>query len=60
MGGDFVVNSGFEKALPFFVEDIRYHIIYFLGTKTNHSVRNERPFCRGFSWHILVFTDIVN
>ena len=38
MGGDFVVNSGFEKALPFFVEDIRYNIIFF-----GH--QNE-PFCK--------------
>ena len=52
VGGDhFVVNSGFEKALPFLVEDI----IIILGHQNNQSVRDEKFFFRGFSGHSLFF-----
>ena len=42
------------------VEKNRVGDAILLGTKTNHSVRNEKQFCRCFSGHILIFIDIVN
>ena len=47
-----VVKSGFRRFCHFDVEDM---IIF-----GRQNLRDEKPCCRGFSGHILVFISIVN